>query len=390
MTGEKIQMKKMLYASPFLPMKSGISEYSEILLNALKDYYEITILKDSYKLSSNILNKSFKVLTYGKDRVEFEEYEVILYNFGNQPEYHSYIYDCALKYPGYIILHDFILYYLTVGYYEKKGTLMQKIYQLGGTEAVSLVKDSLNSSSNKNLLLHKELAHYLPMNQEVLVNAKGCFVHSDIAMKSIKSFLPQKEAYVIPLLDMVKDHVMDPQIFKKYNIDKNSLVVCSMGYIAHTKQNDIICEAVNLYNQKNSSKVYYIMVGEGDFADSYLSKYIIKTGFVDDNAYMSILKQSHLIFSLRYPSNGEASAALIQAMSMGKTCIVTNYAWFSELPEDVVIKVSPDIKKDEVCNIFENMNDHAISEFGKKAESFVKEKCSPKTVAKLIYEKIEF
>ena len=47
-------MKKpsLLYASPFAPMKSGISDYSEILVYALKNEFEITLLIDDYKLEN--------------------------------------------------------------------------------------------------------------------------------------------------------------------------------------------------------------------------------------------------------------------------------------------------------------------------------------------------
>jgi glycosyltransferase involved in cell wall biosynthesis len=384
-------MKKMLYASPFLPMRSGISEYSEILLNSLKEYYDITLLKDNYKLSSKVMEKEFEVLTYAKDKIKFEKYDFILYNFGNQPEYHLYIYDCALRYPGYIILHDFILYYLTVGYYEKKGILMQKIYELEGVEGISLVKDSLNSSPYKDLMLHKGLSHYLPMNEEILMNSKGCFVHSEIAFKSIKYFLPQKRAYIIPLLNITKQYTYDNDVLCKFipNINMNNIIICSLGYIAHTKQNDIICEAVNFYNRNNINKIYYIMVGDGSFADSYLNEYIIKTNFVDDNDYMSILKKSRLVLNLRYPSNGEASAAVIQAMYMGKACVVTNYGWFNELPDDVILKVLPNVTKEELCNIFESIDQNSILELGERAKKFVEEKCSPQTVANIIHEKLE-
>ena len=44
--------ERLLYVSPFPPMKSGISDYSEILVYALKQYYDIDLLIDDYILSN--------------------------------------------------------------------------------------------------------------------------------------------------------------------------------------------------------------------------------------------------------------------------------------------------------------------------------------------------
>lgn len=115
-----MEKKKLLYVSPFPPEKSGISDYSEILVYQLRDKYEITLLIDNYKLTNKKMYDDFEVVIYWKDRIEFEKFDYILYNIGNNPFYHSYIYELCLTHPGMVILHDCVLYYLVAGYYEKK------------------------------------------------------------------------------------------------------------------------------------------------------------------------------------------------------------------------------------------------------------------------------
>ena len=41
-----------------------------------------------------------------------------------------------------------------------------------------------------------------------------------------------------------------------------------------------------------------------------------------------------MVLNLRYPSHGESSASLIQAMSYGRPCVVTDHGSFSELADD--------------------------------------------------------
>jgi glycosyltransferase involved in cell wall biosynthesis len=39
---------------------------------------------------------------------------------------------------------------------------------------------------------------------------------------------------------------------------------------------------------------------------------------------------------------GETSAMVIRALTLGKPVVVTDVGWFSELPDDVALKVAPD------------------------------------------------
>ena len=92
-------MKTLLYASPFPPIKSGISDYSVDLIYGLKKYFDITLLIDDYVLTDPALYQDFKVLVYGKDELKINDYDYLVYNIGNQPFYHAYIYELCLKHP---------------------------------------------------------------------------------------------------------------------------------------------------------------------------------------------------------------------------------------------------------------------------------------------------
>src|ERR1700730_18335785 len=50
---------------------------------------------------------------------------------------------------------------------------------------------------------------------------------------------------------------------------------------------------------------------------------------------------------LRWPYMGETSAVAVRALSLGKPLVVSDVGWFSELPDDVALKVSPDEREPE-------------------------------------------
>jgi glycosyltransferase involved in cell wall biosynthesis len=65
-----------------------------------------------------------------------------------------------------------------------------------------------------------------------------------------------------------------------------------------------------------------------------------RLGFVADDEFTHYLSLTDVVANLRYPSMGESSATLIRAFALAKPCIVTDDAWFAELPESCVWKIS--------------------------------------------------
>lgn len=382
--------QRLLYASPFWPINSGISDYSEILLYGLKEYFAVTLLTDDYKVENKEIKNTFKILKYKKDDIDFNEYDHIIYNIGNNPYFHSYMYECIMNHPGIIILHDYVLYYLTVGYYMSKGNLYSKIFELEGAKGIDIVKKSLKGSNNNNLLEHKSIANLLPLNKEIIENSKGVIVHSEFTKKLVQTKYKNARTLKINMVNMNEgfEKFSDSNYLKnKYNIDHNAFVIGSFGYIAPTKLNHIICEVIKKINLKTDNKIYYVMVGEGDYIDEYLDKYIIKTGFLKKEDYNSVLKRCNVISNLRYPTMGETSISLIHAMGLGKACLVTDDAWFSELPDDVVVKINNGNAKEELyCSILDfRNNEEKLATISQKAKAHIKEEYAIKKISKEIF-----
>ena len=342
-------MKTLLYASPFPPKKSGISDYSETMVYGLKKYFDVTLLTDDYRLSNEKLYEDFDVKVYGRDKIDFNRFDSILYNAGNCAAFHKYIYDCALKHPGFIILHDLVLYYLTLEYYRDRTDYYSKIREIAGPETFFELKLELRKGKE---LLHcgPDIAVKAPLNKELLLNSKGVIVHSQYSKdklltehSSLKVLKIGHPSFSFRTADLKGDHLKNT-----FGIDDSAFVIASFGAIHATRHNDIVCRAVKRMNSESKSKIYYVMVGTGDFADGYLDSHIIKTGYVPQDLYDDILSRCDIVVGLRYPSMGETSGSLIRALSAGKPSVVTDDAWFSELPDDSVIKMDMNASEDDI------------------------------------------
>src|SRR5581483_768733 len=86
---------RVAYYSPLPPSRSGIADYSALLLPALRERIEEVVLARPGKRAP--------------------EADVALYHIGNDPDAHGWILDALRCRPGLVVLHEFVLHHLVSG-----------------------------------------------------------------------------------------------------------------------------------------------------------------------------------------------------------------------------------------------------------------------------------
>lgn len=385
-------MKKpsLLYASPFPPMKSGISDYSVVLVKALAKDYDITLYTDDYDISEPSL-RDFPVLKYGVDHVRFEAFDYRVYNMGNQPDFHSYIYEAALEHPGMVILHDFILYYLFVGYHQNKGSLYSSTYMQAGLNDFLTLKDAVRRNPVP-LLAQKQMAEKLPLNRELLKSDNRFMVHSRYTYDRVLETGLVKPAQLrkinhIALLDENEPILARQKLFEKFEIPEDALVIAAFGYIAQTKLNRETALAIKKLSRRMNRRICYVMVGDGDYVDDLLEDgLIIKTGYTELDEFNSMVDYADIIVNLRNPSLGETSGSMLRILQKGKPCITNNGGWFSEIPDECVCKIGLDDIEGNVEKAIRELveNEDKRRVMGEAAERYVEEECGEKKICREI------
>ena len=87
---------RVAYFSPMPPERSGIADYSELLLPSLRRRVEVAVVRRGRRRPPR-----------GSD--------VCLYHVGNNPEAHGWIVEALRRRPGVVVLHDFVLHHLVAG-----------------------------------------------------------------------------------------------------------------------------------------------------------------------------------------------------------------------------------------------------------------------------------
>jgi glycosyltransferase involved in cell wall biosynthesis len=369
----------LLYASPFPPQKSGISDYSDLLVRGLKKLFDVTLLIHDCQIDAKRY-KDMHILRYG-DSVPWDSFNFKLYNIGNNPWYHAYIYEACLRHPGTVILHEFVLYYLFVGYYQTRESFYQQVFEQEGPPAVAMLKEEKKAGRDSLQFRKPEL---LPFNRELINSGNSFLTHSEFCRKAL---LARAERLVrAQRINMAVEPPRNADgsrrsLLRRLGLPEDTLIAASFGFIAPTKLNHVVCEAVNRINTTGKRRVVYLMVGEGDYIDGYLGEYIRKTGFVEEAAYEEYLSSADLVVNLRYPSMGETSLALLRAMSFGKPCIVSDNGWFSELPEGTAFKLEPrpgELLRVMLYEVFQLSfaQPQSLAQIGQRARRWVESDCS--------------
>jgi glycosyltransferase involved in cell wall biosynthesis len=73
-----------------------------------------------------------------------------------------------------------------------------------------------------------------------------------------------------------------------------------------------------------------------------LSDGVERLDYVAEERMWSLMAACDVLVNLRYPTMGETSGSVVRALSLGKPLIVSDVGWFSELPDDAVLKVPVD------------------------------------------------
>jgi glycosyltransferase involved in cell wall biosynthesis len=69
---------------------------------------------------------------------------------------------------------------------------------------------------------------------------------------------------------------------------------------------------------------------------------LVREGFVDESRLWGLMKACDVHVNLRWPTMGETSGTAIRALALGKPLVVSDVGWFSELPDEVALKVPVD------------------------------------------------
>jgi len=375
---------RLAYFTPLNPLKSGISDYSEELLPQLASAAEIEIFIDNgYTPSNAAIRQQFPIHNYQRFTALHAQkpYDLALYHMGNNAQYHTYIYYTLLRYPGVVVLHDFVLHDfiagLTLGREDKQGYVEEMRYAYG-EEGARLAQEAAEGRRPP-----LERTRY-PLCQRVLDASLGVIVHSEFTRRQVLQLRPH-----LPVAK-VNSHFCLPtvpgptpaQVRTTLGLDPHCFIIASFGFVTPAKRPEVLLRAFARFRQRHSDSLC-LLVGEMEFnydlswliANLGLGDAVQFTGRVELSTFLQYAIAADLCVNLRYPTSGETSASLIRLLGLGKPVIVSNVGAFAELPDNCCAKLEVDSTEEDMLVAYLNFlaeNVAVRQEMGTNAAQYIR------------------
>ncbi len=319
---------RVAYFSPMPPERSGISDYSALLVPALRERMDVVVVRRGRKRSPR-----------GTD--------VALYHVGNNPDAHTWIVEALRRRPGVVVLHDFVLHHLvagmTIGRNDVPGYLdaLEREHGVPGRLLGYAVVERRIPSLWESRPLDFPLAWF------VLEHATGLIVHS----RTVHD-LARKAGYEGPIWIVPMPAWPVPSVEPR-RIAPGPVVGC-FGILNGSKRIPELCHAFAAVRARHPDATLLLVGASSPGFDlerrlrslGVDGEGLVRRKWVDEQLLWELMAGVDVSVNLRHPTMGETSGSAIRSLTLGLPLVVSDVGWFSELPDEVALKVP--VAADEV------------------------------------------
>jgi len=351
------------------PSKSGIADYSEALVAELRKAADVEIF-DSAEAAR---------------KFEATRFDAVLYHVGNNP-YHDFVYETALRHPGFVVMHEANLHHLvahlTITRDDWEGYLVECEFN-GGAAALAFAKRVRGLEVGPDY-------EGLPMTKRLLAASKAVIVHSHFVERMVREQGFEGPIAVIPhgvWLPAANRNAARQSL----GLDEATPLIGAFGFIKPYKR---IAESLRALRRlvKVDPRVRMILVGEPHpefpvdqiIRSLGLREHVRLIGHANIDRFVQLMGACDIVLNLRFPTVGETSGSLQRALGLGKAVIVSDVGSFSELPDDICLKVAPGADEEDLIFEFLDVlvsNPELAQAMGNRAKEWAARECNWTTVA---------
>ncbi len=314
----------LAYYSPMPPERTGVADYSALLLPALGERVEVTLVKRGRKRAPRGTSSA-------------------LYHVGNNPDAHAWIVDALRRQPGVVVLHDFVVHHLvagmTIGRRDGHGYLdtMEREHGVVGRLLAHGVLDKRIPP------LWESRPSDFPLAWFVLEHATGVIVHSQTVFDLVRGAGYEGPIWLVP-------HPAWPVPAVEPKRVASGPVLGCFGVVNASKRIPELLRAFADIREEHPEAVLLLVgpTSPGFDLDRRLQRLgldergLVREGWVDEQRLWELLAGVDVSVNLRHPTMGETSGIAIRSLSLGKPLVVSDVGWFSELPDGAALKVPVD------------------------------------------------
>ena len=270
-----------------------------------------------------------------------------IYEIGDHYPFHKGALTWLKFKPGIICLHDFDLSNLFYEWARLNPYEAVAEYNFFDIDSDDFKKQFIRSKNNERQIEYvQNLDLKFPSVEWICKKGVGVITHSSSHIKKVLSSCAGP-VFVVPLAYNLLNLVENP-LPQKITEEKQSLNLLTIGHMNPNKRILQVIEAISSSPLAKERFIYHLVGLIETVTKLEILAYAQKKGAtlvihdeVSDTDLAHCINDADLVSCLRWPSREAASASCIEAMLSGVPVLVTNTAFYKEIPDELVIKIDP-------------------------------------------------
>ncbi len=318
--------------TPLPPERSGISDYSYELLEALSDIADVTAVSRYAEQAQTPPG----VPVVGPDD-EAPSDVLNTYHMGNHAGVHSWLYRKALATPGVVVLHDTSLLDFNLGYF---GGLDSPEFR----EEVRFAHGPIWGDPQDPALLNgwpalevdgvKHLDRTMTMERRLVSASRGVLVHDPYAANWLRDRYPGLPVHTVPSGAPIREDTGRAETRERLGWNDEHVVFGIFGGFNRIKRTTVAVLAfADIRSRWPQARL--LIAGHGDASDVVAEvRQLIEERGLSDSVHFSLapnkdefeelITATDVVLNLRWPTAGETSAVMMRAFGAGKVVITSD------------------------------------------------------------------
>jgi glycosyltransferase involved in cell wall biosynthesis len=388
-----VPRQRLAVHTPLPPARSGIADYDAQFLPHLARHFDIDLYVDGAHVDAPGLDAAFRLFDAADFPPVAHAYDAILYEIGNS-DFHASMPALLARFPGIVGLHDAYL----------SGLYRYLAHASGDAHAYHRAMLAAHGPRARRLLAPvqrvddpDEVAMVaLPCTRAVLQQALGVVSHSPFNLDLARESYP--EGWIAPyrtIPQMVararaRSSAEREALRAANGIGPDDFVVVSLGHVAWTKWGDRLLEAFVRSSLRSDALARLVFAGEVSkdafgarladaVAASGLGTRVRITGYLSPQDYEAWIACADLAVQLRTKSRGGTPKGVLDCLAHGVPVVVNNDASYTDYPDDVVVKLTPEPSPAEIGTVLERARNDAAwrSAFAAAGRAYVEARHAP-------------
>ncbi len=324
------EKNEALLVTPLPPLKTGLATYAVRVLENTLDFVDWTV---AYTPGSNPSLLPPGVRSLPVNDLE-EDYlpDARIFQVGNSQHCFPVV-QALYEYSGTALFHETVIHHMLRHSYLERNRwedYRRELLFCYGPAAEAVEKD-LSNGNIPAVQYDRKLKKYSLIGRALHAS------HSAVCLNSYAASIVRRSYPEGGVLTI--GHPLSP--LPELELPSKPFPLC-FGMIGtnHYGRNLVkILEAVEIL-RVDYPDAGLVLIG-GNYPDD-LPEWVRRTGRLEEKEYQSWIRILDYVFDVRYPTCGETSGSLIEAMRAGIPSIVTATGAFNNIPSDAVIRIPPD------------------------------------------------